>query len=211
MVKKVNPDFKPEYIPWNYGSLEENMLLGKKINGNNILIGNNAYYTNNHLDAFEMVHKLGSEGKKIICPLSYGYPWYRELVVRRGRDLFGDSFIPLTDFMPMKDYFDLIGSCSIVIMNQLRQQGMGSISAMLYLGARVFLQPMNPAYQAYKKDGVELFSIEEAEVHWGPYRQMDEEAIVKNRNIINRRLDRKLLRQRTENLIQAITSPRRLK
>lgn len=208
MIIESHPDFKPRYLAWNYGMTRESMLVGKAITGNDVLVGNSANYTNNHLDAFEILRKVNLDGRRVICPLSYGYPWYRRLVMKRGYDLFGDRFIPLTDFMPHAEYINLISSCSDVIMNHLRQQALGNIIAMLYLGARVFLQPRSPSYRFFTRRGGKVFTTDQVEEEWRTHQCLDEDLVKRNREFVADRLDRDMLKQKTRNLINAITEAR---
>ena len=67
------------------------------------------------------------------------------------------------EFMPAEDYVATIKQCGYVIMNQKRQQALGSIIIMLYLGARVFLREENPTYPFLKEMGFSLSSVQELE------------------------------------------------
>ena len=156
LVSNAVPDFNPEFVSWNYGTLEDDLirgLEGTQVTGPNILLGNSASAPNNHLDAFKLLKALDLGERKIITPLSYGDEYYRNTIINHGNSEFGDCFVPLVEFMPIDEYIKTISSCSIVVMNHLRQQAMGNIVIMLYLGAKVFLDPKNPAYDFHKKQG----------------------------------------------------------
>src|SRR5690606_6968304 len=65
----------PQYTSWNYGNLEDHHLRDfyyKKVEGHNILVGNSATFTNNHIDAFKLMINNISTESKVIVPLSYG-------------------------------------------------------------------------------------------------------------------------------------------
>jgi dTDP-N-acetylfucosamine:lipid II N-acetylfucosaminyltransferase len=50
-------------MPWNYGSLEESLVknfIGGRVSGNSILLGNSASFTNNHIEAFELIKKVAA-------------------------------------------------------------------------------------------------------------------------------------------------------
>lgn len=152
----------PIYIKFNYGSLEKNFIKGfeeQLVNGNNVLVGNSATPTNNHIEAFEFIK--GIDGShKIICPLSYGDEAYKNLIFNIGKKEFQENFIPLIEFMPMRDYVEMIISCKYVIMNHVRQQALGNIITMMYLGALIFLREDNPIYSFFKKEGAYIYNIE---------------------------------------------------
>lgn len=200
----------PSYIDWNYGSTAE-MIDGKlkhcNLNGNNILIGNSATPTNNHLEVFEFLRTQSLRGKKIICPLSYGNPEYASILKNKGRSYFGNHFLSIDKFMPYENYINLISSCSNVIMNHHRQQGVGNVVAMLYMGAKVFLNEKNPLYIFYKEEGVIIFTIEE--LHNNPSLldlNLSEEDIEKNRQILKLKFNGRMILHKTENLIKKVIS-----
>jgi len=148
----------PQYVRWNYGKiadLVDGELGNKSVTDKNILVGNSASMTNNHLDAFDVLAKVGiPDSSKVIVPLSYGDTQYRDKVIAEGRRLFGNQFQPITEFMTMDQYIDLLSTCSSVVMNHLRQQGAGNLFIMLYLGAKVFLDSQNPLYEEFKNMGL---------------------------------------------------------
>jgi hypothetical protein len=156
--------FEPKFLDWNYGTLEDDFIRGYEdaaICGNNILIGNSATLPNNHLEAFDTLKVLNIDNRKVIAPLSYGDEHYANLIIESGKKFFGNAFEPLTEFMEIDEYVQKIASCSVVIMNHLRQQAVGNIIIMLYIGAKVFLNKENPAYIFLKQNGIVLFSLEE--------------------------------------------------
>lgn len=167
-----------KYIRWGYGT---NSTLFEDINGpqidlskNNILLGNSATLTNNHIEALNLLSNNNFDFHKLVCPLSYGSKTYKEHIVNYGNQLFGSRFQPLTKFVSLDEYLKIIQDCPIVIMNHLRQQAGGNISAMLYKGATIFLNKENPIYDFYHDQGVTIFTIN---------------ALEENPDLINYRLD----------------------
>jgi len=112
--------------------------------GPDILVGNSASPTNNHVEAFELLKNLDMSNRKIIVPLSYGSPLYAQHISALGKSLFGDAFIPLVNFMPLDQYNSIIANCGTVVMNHVRQQAVGNICSAIYKGATVLLRPENP-------------------------------------------------------------------
>lgn len=156
----------PQYARWNYGTIEDNLIKGfenESVDGNDILVGNSASFTCNHIESFEFLSQIPLENRQIISPLSYGDAAYRREIAKVGRGYFEDNFVPLVDFMPADDYIARIKSCGYVIMNHVRQQALGNIVIMLYLGARVFLREENPVYPFMVEHGVILSTIQELE------------------------------------------------
>lgn len=71
--------------------------------------------------------------------------------------------MPVVDYMPIQQYVGILINCGFVIMNHVRQQALGNILIMLYLGAKVFLREENPVYTFLKNHGAILFSIQTLE------------------------------------------------
>ena len=156
----------PQETKWNYGSLEEVLLngfIGRKVSGNNILLGNSASNTSNHRDILGWLkgHKSKLSHRRIICPLSYGDSTYAQRIEDFGLESIGNNFQALRKFMPLQSYLQIIESCSHLIMNHVRQQGVGVIIIMLYLGSTVFLREENPAYRYLKEIGFNIYSIQQ--------------------------------------------------
>ncbi len=148
---------KAEYIEWNYGTVEDDLSLpnGAWVNGQNILVGNSATDTNNHVEIFEsIIDQVNIIERKIIVPLSYGESYYRERVIKLGLDMFGERFVPLTNFMPLDQYTSTIQTCGFVMMNHLRQQAMGNIVIALHMGAKVYINKGSPLVSWLMKRGV---------------------------------------------------------
>ena len=108
--------------------------------GTNILVGNSATISNYHLQVFDELSRFQNENIRIYVPLSYGSKTYAGSVIARGKELFGDKFIPLTEFIPRDDYFRLLMSMDVAIFANDRQQAMGNIVALLYAGKKVYMR-----------------------------------------------------------------------
>lgn len=163
LIKKIN--IKPILAPFNYICIED--VLGYKtedtvLESKNILIGNSADPSNNHLSAFKKISKLKLEDRKIIVPLSYGGSKdYIEFILAKGKYYFGENFVPLIDFMPLHEYNQLVSSCGFIVFNHIRQQAVGNIIAMAYMGAKIFLNEKSPVFEYYQSLGVKVFGMKE--------------------------------------------------
>lgn len=149
-------------IPFTYYPIEfimkDNELL--KINGNDIMVGNSASFTNNHLEAFEMIKQINGASRKVVVPLSYGDARYADVIQSKGVELFNENFKPLRQFMTLSDYQVELMKCGVVIMNQYRQQAVGNVLMMLWMGSKVYLNESNSLYHFLKRKGFYIFNIE---------------------------------------------------
>jgi dTDP-N-acetylfucosamine:lipid II N-acetylfucosaminyltransferase len=155
-------NFTADYIQLNYGSLEATFMPGYDNSQNqishDILIGNSATPSNNHIEAFRLIEKHTLKSTRVITPLSYGDPEYRDVILIKGKEILGEKFFPIINFMSISEYNSLISQCAIVIMNHKRQQALGNIGAMLYRGAKVFLDEKNPVYTFFKQKDAYIYS-----------------------------------------------------
>jgi dTDP-N-acetylfucosamine:lipid II N-acetylfucosaminyltransferase len=198
-------EFRPKYLDWNYGNLEYDVIGDDniKVNGNNILVGNSATYENNHLEAYDLLKKLQLDQKKIISPLSYGAggQLYVNKIIEQGIKIFGDNFLPLTDFLNIDEYNRIVSSCSVVVMNHVRQQAVGNIIGMMVFGAKIFLRKENPVYGFFKNNGAVIYSMEELN-NENIQSAMSQENIICNKSVLKKCWGRDILIKKTRNLIE---------
>jgi hypothetical protein len=178
-----------KYIPFTYYPLEFIMKgnADSMIRGNDILIGNSASLTNNHLEAFQLLHKVGSGDRNIILPLSYGSGLYADYITEKGKEIFAEKLQPLRRFLPLEEYNRELERCGIVIMNHYRQQAIGNILAMIWLGSKVYLNKSNTFYHYLKRIGIIVFSIEEdlREDNRNALMNLSEDKILHNRALLS--------------------------
>lgn len=156
---------------------------GASMSGGDVLVGNSATASNNHLEAFEWLAPRLPAGR-IVAPLSYGKAHYGRQVADAGRQRFGERFDPLLDWMSIDDYNRRIAHCGFVLMNHRRQQAVGNVGAAVFKGATVMLRPENPLYGFYRGLGIELRSIDDAAAGAQALEPITEAQKAENRRII---------------------------
>ncbi|MCC5894485.1 MAG: TDP-N-acetylfucosamine:lipid II N-acetylfucosaminyltransferase [Alkalibacterium sp.] len=156
-----------------------------------ILIGNNATPSNNHLEVFEYLKKYSNRDIEIICPLSYGDNEYAKLIENKGKEMFGSKFSALVELVPMREYIHFLDTIDIGVFNNDRQQGLGNIFSLLYLGKKVFLRPSTTMWNEIRNEmGIEVFSIEEINNNsFTDFSDINKETIEKNFSITQKRYD----------------------
>ncbi|CAN5149477.1 hypothetical protein BH10PSE17_BH10PSE17_11720 [soil metagenome] len=168
LVRLHQPWFGARHLEWNYLTLEDDLVIDASAAGRlgpNLLIGNSATTTNNHLEVFEHVReRIDLDGRQLIVPLSYGDMRYADLIARTGQRMFGEAFVPLRDFIAKERYLALLNSCGIVVMNHIRQQALGNIMIGGLMGARIFLNRANPLMRWLEKRGVQVDDIDALQV-----------------------------------------------
>ncbi|MCP4472334.1 MAG: TDP-N-acetylfucosamine:lipid II N-acetylfucosaminyltransferase, partial [Gammaproteobacteria bacterium] len=130
----------------------------------NIQVGNSADPTNNHIEVFKKLKKYKNKNIKIFVPLSYGDQKYAKNVIVEGKNIFGDKFVPLVDFMPFDQYLELLSEIDIAIFNHKRQQAMGNIITLLGLGKKVYMRNDITPWSMFEYIGITVFDVANVEI-----------------------------------------------
>jgi len=152
-------DFVPKRHHFNYVT----DLLGdiNKANKGNIILGNSATISNNHLSVLKMINETDLGSRKVFIPLNYGDEKYKEYILDFIKRLNNKNIIPLNDFMPYKEYQSIISTCDIMIMNHHRQQALGNIILGLLSGCTIFMNEKSSLYSFLKCKSFEIKNINE--------------------------------------------------
>ncbi|HCC8073849.1 TPA: hypothetical protein M8J30_005062, partial [Klebsiella aerogenes] len=93
-----------------------------------------------------------------------------------------------------------------VIMNHIRQQGVGNIISMIYFGAKVFLRLENPTFSFLKEKGIKLYSVQELENEPSLLSShLEKKDVVNNRLIIDSIWSNMVLLNKTIKLVSYVT------
>ncbi|MEH0093542.1 TDP-N-acetylfucosamine:lipid II N-acetylfucosaminyltransferase [Vibrio metschnikovii] len=106
----------------------------------NILVGNSADPSNNHIELLEKLLPYKEDEIRIFVPLSYGDQEHAKKVIETGKTWFGDKFVPLTTFMEFDEYLKFLKNIDIAIFNHKRQQAMGNTITLLGMGKTVYMR-----------------------------------------------------------------------
>lgn len=151
-----------------------------------VMVGHSATVTCCHKEAFEMLSEF-KNNIEIYCPLSYPKnDEYIKLVDELGNSIYDEAYHPIKDFMNYSDYVEFLNTIDIGVFNNDRQQGMGNIVNLLFLGKKVYMNKKNTLYQALLEEGFTLFDIEEIKGETF-YKELTSEQKEKNRTLIEYR------------------------
>lgn len=130
----------------------------------NIQLGNSADPANNHIEVLQSLKKFKDEDIQIFVPLSYGSKEYAQNVITKGKELFGDKFIALTEFMPFEKYLEFLGDIDIAIFAHKRQQAMGNTITLLGLGKKVYMRSDVTPWQLFDDISIKVFDVKNIEI-----------------------------------------------
>ncbi|MDO6439164.1 TDP-N-acetylfucosamine:lipid II N-acetylfucosaminyltransferase [Cyclobacterium sp. 1_MG-2023] len=161
IIKDKYPSLNFDCIDFTFGDVSYLNQNNKFHKGENILLGNSATFSCNHIDILESINHLGITNK-IVIPLSYGHAKYKDFLIDYIPKNYPNlNFEILGKFLPLNEYNQILNQCGFAIMPHLRQQGMGNIYSLLYSGTKLFLFKKNPVYEFLKGLGVCFYAIED--------------------------------------------------
>ena len=206
-VKKYTHSSMKE-LWYNYYSIEETVgsLANQKVNAGNILVGNSCNLENNYPDAFSALSRFDLSDRKIIVPLSYGQPWLKKIILKRGEAFFKKSFLPLTDFLERDVYNIYLLSCSTVVMNHYRPQAMGNILTSLWLGAKVYMSKRSLLFAFFQRIDIHLFSVEDdlKPENKEALLPLDPAKVEHNRNILKNIYGKDIMMMRLKEIVEEL-------
>jgi len=184
--------FRGRYSQLNYVSVEDSIALGSdRPLGSDILLGNSASPTNNHLEMLKLLAGQDLAGRRVLVPLSYGNQAYASSIVRAGRDLLGDRFVPLTDFLSLDAYNDLLADCGTVVMGSQRQAGLGNILRAIWQGAHLVLDARNPVVDYLRSRGVTVTLVDDVRASGIPTAPLSPAQIASNQAFLDEHWSRR--------------------
>lgn len=92
------------------------------------------------LEMLDILSKYKEENIKITTILSYGKLKFKDEIIKKGFEIYGDKFSYLEELISPIEFAKYISDTDILVMNQNRQQGLGNIIASLYFGTKVFVK-----------------------------------------------------------------------
>lgn len=137
---KYNEGMYPNTINLEYLNSIKKNKKNKEITCINIQIGNSADKSNQHIEAINMLKKYKDENINIYVPLSYGDKEYAKKVKEYGEEIFGHKFKAILSYMSPQKYSEFLGSIDIGIFNNNRQQALGNIFILSYLGSKIYIR-----------------------------------------------------------------------
>lgn len=203
------PGFAGKFAQLNYAHASVDVEGPLPDLGKNMLVGNSATPTNNHLETFERLAGTDLQGRKVIVPLSYGDAGeYREAVLAAGQRTFGSDFMPLLELLPPAEYNEVIADCEFVIMGHMRQQGLGNVITAIASGATVVLDTRNPVHTSLKNDGFIVRAVDEFEGTTLERLALDDNQRASNISTLDQVWGRERVLARVRGLIAAFEGPR---
>ncbi len=184
--KKYNPNKKVLPLPFYSSVVKKEFLDNAKKENNDYItvqINNSADFST--LEMLDILAKFASKNIHVTTILSYAKKEYSEEIIKRGKELFGDKFNAITEYLCPKEYAKHIKNIDILILNQNRQQGVGNIRCNLYLGHKVFIRKEITTYNGFISKDFKIFDTNEIKtMNFQQFITMAEDDREKNKRLI---------------------------
>lgn len=167
-IKIIEKYSGKKYRSFQVGVYPLKQTLGQLYNnpfskGKNVMLGNSASFTNNHLYALEFLKTFAfPEGTVISLTLSYGRnEKYVKEVKKSFRHYLGDYVKFEESYLPLEVYNKKFLEYQIMIMPAWRQESVGTLIMGFYFGIKVYMSSKNPLYNTMKEIGFVLYKLED--------------------------------------------------
>lgn len=145
--------------PMNFKLLDKYTHEEKQEDRLNILIGNSADPSNNHIEVLKLLSKFKDENLTIYCSLAYGKKDYKQQIIESGKKIFDKKIKFFTEILSEEEYTkSVLQNINIAIMNHDRPQAMGNIKALLYLGKKIYAKS-NSMLGSFRRNGIEMYEV----------------------------------------------------
>ncbi|MBO4998905.1 MAG: TDP-N-acetylfucosamine:lipid II N-acetylfucosaminyltransferase [Lachnospira sp.] len=103
-----------------------------------ILLGHAAFEYVNHIEGLRLLQRYADEDIKIYCPLSYGVDDYRKYIIQMGKNLFGDKFIPILNYIKQEQYFCFLQAIDVAVFPAKRLAAESTILLLKAAGIKIY-------------------------------------------------------------------------
>jgi len=115
----------------------------------NVQAGHAGHKLTNTVEALEILEKFKDENIRVYCPLSYGDEVYIDEVIKKGKEIFGRKFYPITKQMSQDKYERLLSYMDVYVHNATGQVGLGNIDINVALKNKIYMDDEGVVYNDY--------------------------------------------------------------
>ncbi len=138
------------------------------------------------LEMLEILSKFKNEKMKVATILSYGKMEYKDEILKKGKEIFKDNFIAITEHMQSEDYAKYLKSTDILVLNQNRQQGVQNIRCNFYIGNKVFIKKNITTFQGFSNQGFRVFDTGRIkDMNFDEFIAFSNEDRITNKNLVS--------------------------
>ena len=125
-----------------------------------VLLGNSAFMSNNHLDVIDQIQSRDNFEGRVVMPLSYGPNHVAHRVMDAAKNAFGNRAVGLRKFLPPEAYYTALEGCRFVVMGHMRQQAFGNLKWAFDTCRTIYLWRDSDMFQFFSENGFHIRAIE---------------------------------------------------
>lgn len=156
--QKISGNIKTIHLPFAYLSIENIVPQLSDSTGDKIMVGHSASPGGNHFEILTCLHQLNSK-LSIFLPLVYGETSYGDIIQAEAIKRFPHVEI-LRKELEKSMYYQKLTEVGWAIINVKVQQALGNITALIWMGVKVFLDEESSTFKDFKDWGIAVFSIQ---------------------------------------------------
>lgn len=127
-----------------------------------VLIGNSATSSNRHMQLISLLARYREQNIEVVAPLGAGDPAYARAVEAFGHRELGEKFTSINTMQEPSHYAQTLSSIDVAVFGNTRQQGLGTILALGYLGKKIYTPQANSSWD-YLSSFMPVHATEEIE------------------------------------------------
>lgn len=129
-----------------------------------ILLGHSAFEFLQHKKWLNRLYKIRDK-VELFIPLNYGSEKYADKIEQLAKKKFGENAIVFRERMNPEEYFcKILSQVDIAIFDFNIQSAYGNAILLLFLGKKIYYPENSVMYKGLKKNGVNVFKIEDINV-----------------------------------------------
>ena len=109
------------------------------------------------LEMLDILAKFKNENIIIKTILSYGKLEFKEQIIQKAREIFGDKFEYIDTLLQPQDYAKYVSENDVLVYNQNRQQGLGNSFLALSFGTKLYIRGEISTYSYLIDKGNKVF------------------------------------------------------
>lgn len=160
-MQKYNSHTKTYNAGYTFPITKEMLDKTKRAGHDYVQIQINNSCDSSTLEILDVLSKYRNKNIKITTILSYGKMEYKDEIIKKGQEIFGEKFEYLDKYLTPSEYAQYLAQNDILILNQNRQQGIGNCFSNLALGSKVFIKSEITTYNHFNSKGIKIFDTNE--------------------------------------------------
>jgi len=189
------------HLPFSYFSLQDVLPHPNDVraSGPLIMVGHSASPKGNHFEILETLAGI-DPSFPLFVPLTYGDRVYGDVIEKEAKKRFPHAEV-IRDKMEKEVYYRKLGEVGWSIINVRVQQALGNIIALLWMGAKVFLDEDSSTYQDFTRWGITVYSVQRDLTRKELTSRLSADQLAQNRKKILEKCDEPAVREYWEQVL----------